>query len=140
MSQKQHGESKDVMVLITELDRRLHEKFDDQLFIIEQQRDRIDCQQQQINDQRVIIEELTWQIRDLTDSVRKCSEIIHRNDKNMETNRKINISEANKPQTQSNHVESGIEINFDIRSCFSFQFIFPFRLFFLVFAPKTILI
>lgn len=103
----------ELKAVIAELHRKFNERYDDQLFIIEQQRDRIDYQQQQINDQRVIIEELLWQIRDLSDSVRRCSEFINKNEKSVESPTKIGISEANKYQRQSNRIEAG-EMWFDI--------------------------
>lgn len=65
------------MTTVRELHQKFHRKLDDHLFIIQQQRDRIDYQQQQIDGQRFLIEELAWQIRDLRDSLRKSDEKLH---------------------------------------------------------------
>lgn len=62
---------------VRELHLKFNQKLDDHLFIIQQQRDRIDYQQQQIDSQRFLIEELAWQIRDLRDSLRKSDEKLH---------------------------------------------------------------
>lgn len=59
-----------------DFERKFRNKFDDHLHIIEKQRDRLDKQQEQLKYQRGIIEELAWQIRDLRDSVRECTEQI----------------------------------------------------------------
>lgn len=96
----------DMMLIIAELRRKFNQKLDDQLFIIEQQRDRIDYQQQQINDQRVIIEELAWQIRDLRDSVRKCNENIRSTNIERSENKINTILVSIDPnETKSKHVE-----------------------------------
>lgn len=65
------------MTAVRELHQKCNRKLDDHLFIIQQQRDRIDYQQQQIDGQRFLIEELAWQIRDLRDSLRKSDEKLH---------------------------------------------------------------
>lgn len=67
----------DVMTTVRDLHQKFNRKLDDNLFIIQQQRDRIDYQQQQIDGQRFLIEELAWQIRDLRDSLRKTDEKLH---------------------------------------------------------------
>lgn len=87
--------------LLSELEKKFSKKFNDQLFIIEKQRNRLDNQQDQINDQRAIIEELAWQIRDLRDSVRKCSEQMSskQNVECSESQLKVNIPKTNEPQT-----------------------------------------
>lgn len=75
MSQRANGdESGGLMRRITRLERKFQQTMDDQLFIIEQQRDRIDHQQQQLDDQRILIEELTWQFSEFRDSAQKCNE------------------------------------------------------------------
>lgn len=58
---------------VAKLERKLQRTMDDQLFIIEQQRDRIDHQQHQLDDQRILIEELTWQLHELNESIKKCN-------------------------------------------------------------------
>lgn len=70
-------EYSEIVMYVTELRRKFYRKLESQMFIIEQQRDRIDYQQRQIDDQRGIIDELAWQIRDLRDSVRQCTEKIY---------------------------------------------------------------
>lgn len=67
----------DITMVVRELHQKFNRKFDDHLFIMQQQRDRIDYQQQQIDGQRFLIEELAWQIRDLRDSLRKSDEKLH---------------------------------------------------------------
>lgn len=67
----------DVMTAVRELRQKFNRKLEDHLFIMQQQRDRIDNQQQQIDGQRFLIEELAWQIRDLRDSLRKSDEKLH---------------------------------------------------------------
>lgn len=67
-------EYSELVSYVTELRRKFCSKLENQMLIIEQQRDRIDFQQRQIDDQRSVIDELAWQIRDLRDSVRQCSE------------------------------------------------------------------
>lgn len=67
----------DVRTAVRELRQEFNRKLDDHLFIMQQQRDRIDNQQQQIDGQRFLIEELAWQIRDLRDSLRKSDEKLH---------------------------------------------------------------
>lgn len=116
----------DMMLIIAELRRKFNQKLDDQLFIIEQQRDRIDYQQQQINDQRVIIEELAWQIRDLRDSVRKCNENIRSTNIERSENKINTILVSIDPnETKSKHVE-GKKINLFF-SFFSFALSVLFR-------------
>lgn len=67
----------DANTVVRELQQKFSRKLDDHLFIIQQQRDRIDYQQQQIDGQRFLIDELAWQIRDLRDSLRKSDEKLH---------------------------------------------------------------
>lgn len=67
----------DVNTAVRDLHHKFNRKLDDHLFIIQQQRDRIDYQQQQIDGQRFLIDELAWQIRDLRDSLRKSDEKVH---------------------------------------------------------------
>lgn len=83
-----------------DLERKFRNKFDDQLLIIEKQRDRLDKQQEQLNYQRSIIEELAWQIRDLRDSVRKCTEQIKclKHVECRESELKLHIPKINEPE------------------------------------------
>lgn len=67
-------EISELIEYISGLRRTFNRKLDDHLFIIEQQRERIDFQQHLIDDQRAVVDELAWQIRDLRDSVRQCCE------------------------------------------------------------------
>lgn len=96
--------------MILDLNRKLSERFDDHLNLIEQQRYRLERQQEQLSHQCLIIDELAWQIRDLRDSVRKCSEQIS-NQKCKKCNECLGIYHAKltipKTDEQSHHV-SGI--------------------------------
>lgn len=74
MSHVIDDEYSEIISYVTELRRKFYRKLESQMFIIEQQRDRQEYQQRQIDDQRVVIDELAWQIRDLRDSVRQCTE------------------------------------------------------------------
>lgn len=87
-------------IRIVEMEKKFNKKFNEQLIIIENQRNRLDNQQEQINNQRAIIEELAWQIRDLRDSVRKCSEKISTkyNIEFHESDLRINIPKTIEPQ------------------------------------------
>lgn len=67
-------ELSEIIVYVSGLRRTFNRKLDDQLFIIEQQRERIEFQQHLIDEQKAIVDELAWQIRDLRDSVRQCCE------------------------------------------------------------------
>lgn len=67
-------ELSEIIVYVSGLRRTLNRKLDDHLFIIEQQRERIEFQQHLIDEQHAIVDELAWQIRDLRDSVRQCCE------------------------------------------------------------------
>ena len=66
----------ELIVYISGMRRAFQRKVDDHTFIIDQQRDRIEYQQHLIDDQRMVIDELAWQLRDLRDSVRQCCEKI----------------------------------------------------------------
>lgn len=94
--------------LVLKLRNEFNQKIEEQTDIIRKQRDRLEAQQEQIFNQRIIIEELAWQIRDLRDSVRKCSEQISNNVNakyhvdTPENHLKLNIPEANDAK-QSNH-------------------------------------
>lgn len=98
----------EIKVLVLQLAQQFNKKFDEQARVILDQCNRLDEQQQQIHNQRAIIDELAWQIRDLRDSVRKCSEqvipgvpIIKSNGPG-ESHLKLIIPDANLAR-QSNH-------------------------------------
>lgn len=115
MSHSREDEYNEMILYVSELRRKFNSKLDDQLFLIEQQRNRIEYQQQQIDDQRIIIEELAWQIRDLRDSVRQCSEKIdnHRCDDDFTINRRDHNDRSlasRRNFTRQSHVE-GKEIS-----------------------------
>lgn len=76
MNNRNSDDLNEIKLFILELSQQFNRKFVDQSRIIRQQRDRLEFQQEQLNNQRAIIEELAWQIRDLRDSVRNCSEKI----------------------------------------------------------------
>lgn len=59
-------ELEELVYYISEMKRSFNRKLDDHLFIIQQQNNKIDEQTQ-------VIEELSWQLRDLRDSVRQLS-------------------------------------------------------------------
>lgn len=74
--QSKSDEGSDIVRRMVRLERKFQQTMDDQLFIIEQQRDRIDHQQQQLDDQRILIEELTWQLSAFGESMQKCNESV----------------------------------------------------------------
>lgn len=98
-------EYSEIISYVTELRRKFYRKLENQMFIIEQQRDRIDYQQRQIDDQRGIIDELAWQIRDLRDSVRQCTEKLyaHEGNSNCGTIRKESAGSASSSREKLNH-------------------------------------
>lgn len=105
----------EIKKMIFKLNKMFTDKLLDQAYIIKQQQNRMDRQQQQLNHQRAIIDELAWQIRDVRDSLRKCSEQMQ--SKNHaecpENHLKINIPTANE-LTQSNHVSGRKLFSFPI--------------------------
>lgn len=74
MMEQYEDELSEIIVYVSSLRRTFNRKLDDHLFIIEQQRERIELQQHLFDEQRTVIDELAWQIRDLRDSVRQCCE------------------------------------------------------------------
>lgn len=74
MDKQSNNNINEIKLLVLQLAQQFNKKFDEQARVILDQSNRLDEQQQQIHNQRAIIEELAWQIRDLRDSVRKCSE------------------------------------------------------------------
>lgn len=143
MNQTKSDEYSKVMLFVTEMRRKLNRTMDDQIFMIEQQRDRIDYQQQQINDIRVIIEELAWQIRDLRDSVRRCNETVSSSSQQCSDHSETeNLSEINIPTAiesnlrQSNHVSGRKMFSFSnstFHQCLDFNFSFTFHFIYLMF-------
>lgn len=76
MDKQSNNNINEIKLLVLQLAQQFNKKFDEQARVIVDQRDRLNSQQDQIHNQRAIIDELAWQIRDLRDSVRKCSEQI----------------------------------------------------------------
>lgn len=76
MDKQSNHNINEIKLLVLQLAQQFNKKFDEQARVIVDQRDQLESQQEQIHNQRAIIEELAWQIRDLRDSVRKCSENI----------------------------------------------------------------
>lgn len=76
MDKQSNNNINEIKLLVLQLAQQFNKKFDEQARVIVDQRDRLESQQDQIHNQRAIIDELAWQIRDLRDSVRKCSEQI----------------------------------------------------------------
>lgn len=99
------GEYSEIISYVTELRRKFYRKLEKQMFVVEQQRDRIDYQQRQIDDQRGIIDELAWQIRDLRDSVRQCTEKLyaHEGYSNCSTIRKDSPNLASSSRDEQSH-------------------------------------
>lgn len=76
MDKQSNNSINEIKLLVLQLAQQFNKKFDEQARTIVDQRDQLEAQQEQIHNQRAIIDELAWQIRDLRDSVRKCSERI----------------------------------------------------------------
>lgn len=76
MDKQSNHSINEIQLLVLQLAQQFNKKFDEQARVIVDQRDQLESQQEQIHNQRAIIDELAWQIRDLRDSVRKCSERI----------------------------------------------------------------
>lgn len=116
--QKRGSDISEMKILILKLNKTFTDKLLDQAYIIREQQKRLDIQQQQLNQQRAIIDELAWQIRDVRDTLRKCSEQVQ--SKNHiecpENHLKINIPNATELK-KSNHVSG--------RKLFSFACPFP---------------
>lgn len=74
MDKQSNHSTNEIQLLVLQLAQQFNKKFDEQARVIVDQRDQLESQQEQIHNQRAIIDELAWQIRDLRDSVRKCSE------------------------------------------------------------------
>lgn len=64
----------ELIMYVTDMRHSFTRKLDDQLFIIQEQNDRIRQQQRTIDEQKEVVDELAWQIRDLRDSVRRVKE------------------------------------------------------------------
>lgn len=105
MNESEISDINEMKILILKLNKTFTDKLLDQAYIIKQQQKRLDTQQQQLHEQRAIIDELAWQIRDVRDTLRKYSE--QTQSKNHvecpENHLKINIPNA-KELKQSNHV------------------------------------
>lgn len=107
MNKQTSDELSEIKLLILELSQQFNRKFEDQARTIRHQRDQLESQQLQLHNQSSIIEELAWQIRDLRDSVRKCSEKISNVQSTHHVNSpesylKLNIPEANGIRQSSN--------------------------------------
>lgn len=76
MDKQSNNSINEIKLLVLQLAQQFNKKFDEQARVIVDQREQLESQQEQIYNQRTIIDELAWQIRDLRDSVRKCSEQI----------------------------------------------------------------
>lgn len=66
----------ELIMYVTDMRHSFTRKLDDQLFIIQEQNDRIRHQQRTIDEQKEVVDELAWQIRDLRDSVRRVKESV----------------------------------------------------------------
>lgn len=64
----------ELILYVTDMRRSFTRKMDEQLFIIQEQNDRIRRQRRTIDEQKEVVDELAWQIRDLRDSVRRVKE------------------------------------------------------------------
>lgn len=110
MDKQSNNNINEIKLLVLQLAQQFNKKFDEQARVIVDHRDQLESQQEQIHNQRAIIEELAWQIRDLRDSVRTCSEKIsnvhskyhHTSIGPEESRLKLIIPEANTAR-QSNH-------------------------------------
>lgn len=105
MDLPKNGDISEMKILILKLNKTFADKLLDQAYIIKQQQNRLDIQQEQLNQQRAIIDELAWQIRDVRDTLRKCTEQMQ-SQEHVEcpgNHLKINIPNA-KELKQLNHV------------------------------------
>lgn len=66
----------ELIMYVTDLRHSFTRKLDDHLCIIQDQNDRIRNQQRTIAEQKEVVDELAWQIRDLRDSVRRVKESV----------------------------------------------------------------
>lgn len=66
----------ELIMYVTDMRHSFTRKLDDQLYIIQEQNDRIRQQQRTIDEQKEVVDELAWQIRDLRDSVRRVKESV----------------------------------------------------------------
>lgn len=96
----------ELIMYVTDMRHSFTRKLDDQLYIIQEQNDRIRQQQRTIDEQKEVVDELAWQIRDLRDSVRRVKESVANGCLGCQAN---NTIDNNKNQVTNNNETNGMQ-------------------------------